>query len=49
MLISDHLNIVQRSPLIGETGNQRFVDLRDAYDPALRIQARATAERACVT
>ena len=49
MLISDHLNIVQRSPLIGETGNQRFVDLRDAYDPALRMQARATAERARVT
>ena len=49
MLISDHLNIVQRSPLVGETGNQRFVDLRDAYDPALRVRARAAAERAGVT
>ncbi|HEY6514163.1 MAG TPA: purine-nucleoside phosphorylase [Burkholderiaceae bacterium] len=45
MLISDHLNIAQRSPLVGEAGNQRFVDLRDAYDPALRQGARAAAER----
>jgi len=45
MLISDHLNIAQRSPLVGEAGHQRFVDLRDAYDPALRQSARATAER----
>ena len=49
MLISDHLNIAQRSPLIGEAGNQRFVDLRDAYDPVLRQRARAAAERAGVT
>jgi purine-nucleoside phosphorylase len=49
MLISDHLNIAQRSPLVGEAGNQRFVDLRDAYDPALRQRARATAERGGVT
>jgi len=48
MLISDHLNIAQRSPLIGEAGNQRFVDLRDAYDPALRTRARAAAARSGV-
>jgi purine-nucleoside phosphorylase len=46
MLIDDHLNLVQRSPLIGEAGIERFVDLRDAYDPALRAQARAAAQRA---
>ena len=45
MLINDHLNLAQRSPLIGEAGSQRFVDLRDAYDPALRTRALATAER----
>lgn len=45
MLIADHLNFVQRSPLFGEGGTQRFVDLRDAYDPALRMQARGAAER----
>src|SRR5262245_30058968 len=32
MLLSDHLNVVQRSPLHGERGSERFVDLRDAYD-----------------
>jgi len=46
MLISDHLNLVQHSPLVGEAGSRRFVDLRDAYDPALRTRALATAERA---
>lgn len=45
MLIADHLNLVQASPLTGERGTNRFVDLRDAYDPALRAQARATAAR----
>lgn len=45
MLLADHLNIVQASPLIGEPGGERFVDLRDAYDPALRAQARAVAQR----
>jgi purine-nucleoside phosphorylase len=48
MLISDHLNVVQRSPLIGERGAERFVDLRDAYDPALRARARAAATGAGV-
>lgn len=46
MLIADHLNMVQRSPLVGETGDARFVDLSAAYDPALRAQARAAAEQA---
>jgi purine-nucleoside phosphorylase len=45
MLVSDHLNIVQASPLLGDTGSERFVDLRDAYDPALRRQAIAAALR----
>lgn len=45
MLLNDHLNVVQRSPLHGETGSERFVDLRDAYDPALRRQALAAAQR----
>lgn len=43
MLISDHLNIVQRSPLIGEPGDKRFQDMSAAYDPALRAQAKAAA------
>lgn len=44
MLLADHLNLVQRSPLVGEPGNGRFVDMADAYDPALREQARRAAE-----
>src|SRR5205085_9432760 len=43
MLIEDHLNLVQASPLVDEHGTRRFVDLRGAYDPALRAQARASA------
>jgi purine-nucleoside phosphorylase len=43
MLITDHLNLVQRSPLIGEPGDGRFCDMSNAYDPALRAQAKAAA------
>ena len=46
MLISDHLNIAQRSPLVGEPGDKRFVDLCDAYCPRLRAQASAAAAAA---
>jgi purine-nucleoside phosphorylase len=43
MLLSDHLNIAQRTPLHGEPGSSRFVDLRDAYDPDLRRCAHEVA------
>jgi purine-nucleoside phosphorylase len=43
MLITDHLNVVQRSPLLHEPGDKRFVDMSAAYDPALRAQALAAA------
>jgi purine-nucleoside phosphorylase len=43
MLVTDHLNLVQRSPLVGESGNQRFVDMNAAYCPLLAAQARAAA------
>jgi purine-nucleoside phosphorylase len=43
MLIRDHLNIAQRTPLHDEPGDDRFVDLADAYDAGLREQARAAA------
>ena len=46
MLISDHINLSQRSPLFGEPGDQRFVDMSAAYDPALRQQAKAAAAAA---
>jgi len=43
MLITDHLNIVQRTPLHDEAGTDRFVDMADAYDPALRAKAKQAA------
>jgi purine-nucleoside phosphorylase len=46
MLICDHLNMVQRTPLLGEGGSARFVDMVDAYDTKLRDQAAAAAEAA---
>lgn len=46
MLISDHLNIVQRTPLHDEPGVDRFVDMGDAYDATLRDQAAAAAVEA---
>ncbi len=46
MLISDHLNLPQRSPLCGEPGDERFVDMGDAYTAALRTAAQAAARAA---
>jgi purine-nucleoside phosphorylase len=43
MLIEDHLNVVQMSPLVGEKGDSRFVDMGAAYCPSLRAQAQAAA------
>jgi purine-nucleoside phosphorylase len=46
MLITDHLNLPQRSPLVGESGDSRFVDMGAAYDPALCDHALACAASA---
>ena len=43
MLITDHINATQRSPLVGESGNARFVDMSAAYDPELLNHARKLA------
>jgi purine-nucleoside phosphorylase len=43
MVLCDHLNLVQRSPLVGTGGDGRFVDMADAYDPGLRASAQAAA------
>jgi purine-nucleoside phosphorylase len=45
MLVADHINLVQRSPLVGETGSARFVNMVGAYDAGLRERARALAAR----
>jgi purine nucleotide phosphorylase len=45
MMITDHINATQRSPLVGEAGNARFVDMSAAYDPELCAQARCIANQ----
>ena len=49
MLISDHINLSQRTPLIGDVGSDRFVDMTNAYDADLRVMAHAVAARSGVT
>ena len=43
MLITDHLNFANRSPLIGEATDARFVGMTQAYDAALQDGARQAA------
>ncbi|HJQ56207.1 MAG TPA: purine-nucleoside phosphorylase, partial [Vineibacter sp.] len=43
MLVSDHINFTGQSPLFGETGDGRFVDMSDAYDPDLRQRFKSVA------
>ena len=42
--IGDHLGLAGLSPLIGEAGPRRFVDMSEAYDRALRGQLRQAAQ-----
>ena len=44
MLLADHLNLPQRSPLWGEGGDARFQDMTGAYDKTLREQALQAAK-----
>ncbi len=44
MLITDHINAPQRSPLVGEPGSARFVDMGAAYDPELNAHAKQLAQ-----
>jgi len=44
MLIADHINAPQRSPLVGEPGSERFVDMSTAYDAELRTHAKKIAQ-----
>ena len=43
MLITDHIAWTGTNPLIGVTGDDRFVSMVDAYDPGLADLARAAA------
>lgn len=44
MLITDHINFTGVSPLFNESGNDRFVDLSEAYDKKLLSQLRNIAK-----
>lgn len=46
MLLSDHINYSGLNPLIGEPTDARFVPMKDAYDPGLRVALTASA-KAC--
>jgi inosine/guanosine/xanthosine phosphorylase family protein len=43
MAITDHINFTGVNPLFGESGDSRFVDMVDAYDPRLVGQLLAVA------
>jgi purine-nucleoside phosphorylase len=43
MLITDHINCSGMNPLIGQPGDENFVPMTDAYDPALRKKMLAAA------
>ena len=44
MLIADHINYSGMNPLIGQHGDENFVPMTDAYDPALRQRFLAAAK-----
>ena len=44
MLISDHLNLTGRNPLVGWPHDNPFVDMADAYSPRLRAMAKSAAD-----
>lgn len=51
MLISDHLNMTGRTPLLGPNDDQlgpRFPDMSQAYDPGLRAAAKKVADRLAI-
>ncbi|MCB1754588.1 MAG: purine-nucleoside phosphorylase [Gammaproteobacteria bacterium] len=43
MQVTDHINLTGLSPLTGETGDSRFVDLSEAYSGRLRDKLSAAA------
>jgi len=49
MLLTDHINMTGVSPLFGAQGNQRFVDMTQAYHPGLNDAMRSAAKANEVT
>ena len=49
VMVTDHINLTGTSPLIGVDGDDRFVDMADAYSPALRARLHGIAEEKGIT
>jgi len=49
MLITDHINLSGMNPLVGQQGDENFVPMTDAYDPALRSRMLTAAGAKNVT
>lgn len=49
MLINDHLNLTGANPLIGESSNQRFVDMSCAYDAELQSLMKKAANKSKIS
>jgi purine-nucleoside phosphorylase len=47
-IVSDHINLSGRNPLIGAQGDDRFVSLTDAYDKRIRARLRRAAGAASI-
>jgi purine-nucleoside phosphorylase len=45
MLMTDHINYAGMNPLIGQHGDDNFVPMTNAYDPALRKKFLAAAKK----
>lgn len=45
MMLTDHINVSGMNPLIGQHGDENFVPMTNAYDPALRKQLLAAAKK----
>jgi purine-nucleoside phosphorylase len=45
MLVTDHINYAGMNPLIGQHGDENFVPMTNAYDPALRKALLAAAKK----
>ncbi len=49
MAITDHIGLTGVSPLFGAPGDEKFVNMVDAYDPGLRARLHMAAKRVGLT
>ena len=49
VMITDHINFSGPNPLTGETGNERFVNMNQAYDAGLQASYAAMAKNLGIT